>query len=82
MRYVYKASDLKPGEGMLTADIPETAAMPAWLHRLARDWADDFASANPGDRAVMLTVNLTVSVLYVPASVALPAAETKKKGRK
>lgn len=79
MKYTLKVSDLKPGEGMLTADIPETAAMPAWLHRLARDWADDFASANPGDRAVMLTVTLHVDVLYVPASVALPA---KGKGRK
>lgn len=77
MRYVYKVSDLKPGEGMLQRGIPEEICG-AMLHAAAQSFARQYARAHPGDRAVMLTVMIDATVDYVPASVALPA----KKGRK
>ena len=69
MRYVYKVSELKPGEGLLQRGIPEGICN-AMLHAAAQSFAKQYALAHPTDRAVMLTVVIDATVDYVPASVA------------
>lgn len=73
MRYVYKASDLRPGEGLATEELPSSVeAMNQHLHTIAVSWAKSFDASHLGSRAVMVTVKLDATIDYVPVGIAQP----------
>jgi len=74
MRYTYKVRDLRPGEGMVLAEL---ATVPDESTRCAAErYAADFAVMHPELDPVMLQLDYTVTAWYVPAPP-VPA----KKGR-